>query len=202
MLEKARWPGNGEEVGLVNEPRHLVLGTPLLPPYPGGMMRALFGMGCFWGAERAFWQVEGVHVTAAGYAGGHLPEPGYRQVCRGDTGHAEVVLVVFDPDRVGYRDLLRLFWESHDPTQGMRQGNDVGNQYRSFIGCLDPGQCEQARESLEHYQLRLHEVGLGDITTEIAPSCPFYHAEPEHQQYLARNPGGYCGLSGTGVRFD
>ncbi len=186
----------------MNEPMHLVLGTPLLPPHPGGMMRALFGMGCFWGAERLFWQQEGVHVTAAGYAGGHLPEPDYRQVCGGDTGHAEVVLVVFDPARISYRQLLRLFWESHDPTQGLRQGNDVGSQYRSLIGCLDPGQCEQARESMEQYQCRLDEAGFGTITTEIVESCPFFYAEAGHQQYLARNPGGYCGLAGTGVRFD
>ena len=159
----------------------------------------MFGMGCFWGAERKFWQTEGVVTTAAGYAGGFTPNPTYEEVCSGRTGHAEVVLVVFDPARVGYEELLRVFWEGHDPTQGMRQGNDVGTQYRSAVYCTTELQQKAAEASRDAYQERLTEAGHGSITTEIGPAPTFYYAEAYHQQYLARNPGGYCGLGGTGV---
>ena len=179
--------------------RHTVLGTPLAPPYPEGFERAIFGLGCFWGAERRFWQLPGVHTTAVGYAGGFTPNPSYEEVCSGRTGHAEVVLVVFDPARLSYADLLRTFWESHDPTQGMRQGNDVGTQYRSVIFTTTPGQRAAALASREAYQKALAQAGYGAITTEIADAPPFYFAEPYHQQYLDKNPGGYCGLGGTGV---
>ena len=179
--------------------RHLVLGTPLLPPFPEGSERALFGMGCFWGAERKFWNLDGVYTTAVGYAGGYTKNPAYREVCSGSTGHAEVVLVVYDPKRVSYADLLRTFWESHDPTQGMRQGNDVGTQYRSAIYATTKAQGEAAEASREQYQAALAKAAHGRITTEIADEPAFYYAEDYHQQYLARNPGGYCGLGGTGV---
>jgi peptide-methionine (S)-S-oxide reductase len=178
---------------------HLVNGARLEPPFPEGTERALFALGCFWGAERAFWQVPGVVSTAVGYAGGFTPNPTYREVCSGQTGHAEAVLVVFDPRRVSYEDLLRLFWESHDPTQGMRQGNDEGAQYRSAIYYVGEAQREAATKSRDAYQQKLNEAGYGAITTEIAPAPEFYYAEDYHQQYLARNPQGYCGLSGTGV---
>jgi peptide-methionine (S)-S-oxide reductase len=181
-------------------PRHTFLGTPLLPPFPEGHERALFGLGCFWGAERKFWQLDGVYTTAAGYAGGYTMNPTYREVCSGATGHAEVVLVVFDPKRVSYPELLRTFWESHDPTQGMRQGNDVGTQYRSAIYPTTPAQRLEAERSREAFQAALDKAGHGAVTTEIAAAePPFYYAEDYHQQYLAKNPGGYCGLSGTGV---
>ncbi|HEY8493520.1 MAG TPA: peptide-methionine (S)-S-oxide reductase MsrA [Myxococcota bacterium] len=179
--------------------RHTVLGTPLAPPYPEGFERALFGLGCFWGAERRFWQAPGVYTTAVGYAGGFTPNPTYEEVCSGRTGHAEVVQVVFDPARIAYADLLRIFWESHDPTQGMRQGNDVGTQYRSVIFTTTPEQRAAALASREAYQKALAQAGHGAITTEIADAPPFYFAEPYHQQYLDKNPGGYCGLGGTGV---
>ena len=179
--------------------RHLVLGTPLLPPFPEGSERALFGMGCFWGAERKFWNLDGVYTTAVGYAGGYTKNPTYREVCSGSTGHAEVVFVVYDPKRVSYADLLRTFWESHDPTQGMRQGNDVGTQYRSAIYATTKAQREAAEASREQYQAALTKAAQGRITTEIADEPAFYYAEDYHQQYLARNPGGYCGLGGTGV---
>jgi len=179
--------------------RHLVLGTPLAPPWPAGTELAQFGMGCFWGAERKFWQTPGVVSTAVGYAGGHTAHPSYEDVCGGRTGHAEVVRVVFDPRRVSYAALLRVFWEGHDPTQGMRQGNDVGTQYRSVIHACAPGQLEAASASREAYQRRLTAAGHGAITTEISAAGEFYYAEEYHQQYLARNPGGYCGLGGTGV---
>jgi peptide-methionine (S)-S-oxide reductase len=180
-------------------PRHVVLGAPLLSPFPEGSERAIFAMGCFWGAERKFWNVDGVYTTAAGYAGGFTKNPTYREVCSGQTGHAEVVLVVYDPKRVSYADLLRVFWENHDPTQGMRQGNDVGTQYRSAIYTNSEAQKKAAEASLEQYQQALAQGGHGKITTEIAAEPPFYYAEDYHQQYLAKNPGGYCGLGGTGV---
>jgi peptide-methionine (S)-S-oxide reductase len=179
--------------------RHLVHGTPLLPPFPDGVERAVFGMGCFWGAERKFWQTEGVFSTAAGYAGGFTENPTYEEVCSGRTGHAEVVLVVFDPVRVSYEHLLRLFWEGHDPTQGMGQGNDIGTQYRSAIYTTSSAQRDAAEASRDGYQHVLTAAGYGSITTEIAELETFYYAEDYHQQYLARNPGGYCGLGGTGV---
>ncbi|MCG5523789.1 peptide-methionine (S)-S-oxide reductase MsrA [Ectothiorhodospira haloalkaliphila] len=179
--------------------RHVVLNTPMKPPYPEGMETALFGMGCFWGAERAFWQLPGVHVTAVGYAGGYTPHPTYKEVCSGMTGHNEVVQVVFDPQRIRYQDLLKVFWQSHDPTQGMRQGNDVGTQYRSGIYTHDDDQARQAAESRDVYQQALTASGRGAITTEIVPAPPFYFAEDDHQQYLAKVPGGYCGLGGTGI---
>ena len=178
---------------------HHVHGRPIAPPFPEGHERALFGMGCFWGAERRFWQAPGVYTTAVGYAGGHTPNPTYEEVCTGLTGHAEVVLVVFDPRAVAYEALLRRFWESHDPTQGMRQGNDVGTQYRSAIYVFSPEQRRLAEASRDAYQRALARAGHGRITTEIADAPPFYYAEDYHQQYLAKNPFGYCGLGGTGV---
>jgi peptide-methionine (S)-S-oxide reductase len=178
--------------------RHEVLGTPLEGPFPD-KQQAIFGLGCFWGAERKFWQLPGVHTTAVGYAAGHTPNPTYREVCSGLTGHAEVVLVVFDPSRISYDELLKVFWESHDPTQGMRQGNDVGTQYRSGIYYTDDGQREAAERSKAAYQLALSRAGHGAITTEILPAPEFYYAEDYHQQYLEKNPGGYCGIGGTGV---
>jgi peptide-methionine (S)-S-oxide reductase len=190
-------PGRDEPMRV--PPRHVVLGTPLVPPFPEGSERALFGMGCFWGAERKFWERNGVYTTAVGYAGGYTKNPTYREVCSGDTGHAEAVLVVYDPKRVSYADLLRTFWENHDPTQGMRQGNDVGTQYRSAIYTTTKAQREAAEASREQYQAALAKAGRGRITTEIADEPAFYYAEDYHQQYLAKNPGGYCGLGGTGV---
>jgi len=190
-------PGRDEPMRV--PPRHVVLGAPLLPPFPEGSERALFAMGCFWGAERKFWELDGVYTTAVGYAGGSTKNPAYREVCSGQTGHAEVVLVVFDPKRVTYAGLLRVFWESHDPTQGMRQGNDVGTQYRSAIYTTSEAQQKAAEASREQYQQALAQARHGRITTEIAAEPPFYYAEDYHQQYLARNPGGYCGLGGTGV---
>jgi peptide-methionine (S)-S-oxide reductase len=190
-------PGREEQMPVPS--RHEVLGTPLTPPFPDGLERAVFGLGCFWGAERVFWQLQGVYTTAVGYAGGYTPNPTYEEVCSGLTGHAEVVLVVFDPERIGYDELLRAFWEAHDPTQGMRQGNDVGTQYRSLVLSADEAQREAAQASLERYQGELRAAGYGDITTEVEPAGEFYYAEPYHQQYLAKNPNGYCGLGGTGV---
>jgi peptide-methionine (S)-S-oxide reductase len=179
--------------------RHEVLGTPIAPPFPEGLERIVVGMGCFWGAERVFWQADGVYTTAAGYAGGFTPNPTYEEVCSAGTGHAEVVLAVFDPNVTSYEAMLKLFWENHDPTQGMRQGNDVGTQYRSAIYFESEAQRDAALASKETYQERLRAAGYGDITTEIAQAGPFYYAEDYHQQYLAKNPGGYCGLGGTGV---
>ena len=179
--------------------RHLVLGNALQPPFPAGHDRAMFGLGCFWGAERKFWQAPGVFTTSVGYAAGLTPNPTYEEVCSGMTGHNEVVLVVFDPARVSYAALLRIFWESHDPTQGMRQGNDVGTQYRSGIYGFDAGQIAAATASRDAYATALRAHGLGPITTEILPAPDFFYAEAYHQQYLARNPNGYCGLGGTGV---
>ena len=179
--------------------RHEVRGTPLEPPFPAGLEQAVVGMGCFWGAERLFWQLPGVHTTAAGYAGGFTPNPTYEEVCSGLTGHAEVVLVVFDPAQLAYEEVLRTFWEGHDPTQGMRQGTDVGTQYRSLLLWTTEAQRELAERSRDEYGRRLAESGYGGITTELAPAPAFFYAEPYHQQYLAKNPGGYCGLGGTGV---
>jgi peptide-methionine (S)-S-oxide reductase len=179
--------------------QHWVKQTLLEPPFPAGMELALFGMGCFWGAERKFWEKPGVWSTSVGYAGGATPNPTYEEVCSGRTGHAEVVRVVFDPRQISYAELLRVFWENHDPTQGMRQGNDFGTQYRSAIYCYGDAQRAAAEESREAYQKGLEQAGYGAITTEIAPAPEFYYAEAYHQQYLAKNPGGYCGLGGTGV---
>jgi peptide-methionine (S)-S-oxide reductase len=179
--------------------RHTVLGTPMAGPFPEGHERALFGLGCFWGAERKFWQLDGVYSTAVGYAGGITKNPNYRDVCSGLTGHTEAVLVIYDPKRISYEQLLRVFWESHDPTQGMRQGADVGTQYRSAIYPVNAAQKAAAEASRAAYQRELDKAGHGRITTEIADEPPFYYAEDYHQQYLAKNPGGYCGLGGTGV---
>jgi len=179
---------------------HFVSGRPLRAPIPEGMAQAIFGMGCFWGAERLMWQVPGVWLTMVGYAGGFTPNPTYREVCSGLTGHNEVVRVVFDPSRLPYEDLLRVFWESHDPTQGMRQGNDTGTQYRSGIYTFGPDQQATAEATRDAFAPRLRAAGFGAITTEIIPAPPFYYAEDYHQQYLAKNPGGYCGIGGTGVR--
>jgi len=180
--------------------QHYVNDHPLQPPFPAGMEQALFGLGCFWGAERKFWTQPGVYSTAVGYAGGVTPNPTYEEVCSGRTGHAEVVRVVFDPALVSYRQLLTVFWEAHDPTQGMRQGNDAGTQYRSAIYVSDAAQQAAAEQSRAAYQSALTAAGYGAITTEIAAAPPFYYAEAYHQQYLAKNPGGYCGLGGAGVR--
>jgi peptide-methionine (S)-S-oxide reductase len=176
-----------------------VLGTPIAPPFPEGLERAIVGMGCFWGAERVFWRVPGVYTTAVGYAGGFTPNPTYEEVCSGRTGHAEVVLVVFDTAQTSYEEMLRLFWEGHDPTQGMRQGNDVGTQYRSAVYWATGAQREAAEASRTMFQQELARADYGEISTEIAEAGPFYYAEPYHQQYLAKNPNGYCGLGGTGV---
>ncbi len=179
---------------------HFVNGRTLQPPYPTGLEQAVFGLGCFWGAERKFWQLgDGIHATAVGYAGGHTPNPTYEEVCSGRTGHTEVVLVVFDPKKIAYAQLLKTFWESHNPTQGMRQGNDVGTQYRSAIYTFGDAQRQAAAALKATYQKALAAKGVGAITTEIAPSGEFYFAEDYHQQYLAKNPAGYCGLGGTGV---
>ena len=182
---------------------HFVNGRKLQPPYPAGLEQAVFGLGCFWGAERKFWELgDGIYATAVGYAGGHTPNPTYEEVCSGQTGHAEVVLVAFDTARTSFQEMLRLFWEGHDPTQGMRQGNDLGSQYRSAIYHTDEAQRAAAQASRETYQRMLSAAGHGEITTEIAPldeAHPLYYAEEYHQQYLAKNPGGYCGLGGTGV---
>jgi len=179
--------------------KHYVNGNPLQPPFPEGMETALFGMGCFWGAERKFWQQEGVYSTAVGYAAGHTPNPTYQEVCSGLTGHNEVVLVVFDPSVISYEQILKVFWENHNPTQGMRQGNDVGTQYRSGIYTYSETQKQLAETSRQAYQQALSQAGYGTITTEILDAPEFYYAEEYHQQYLAKNPGGYCGLGGTNV---
>jgi peptide-methionine (S)-S-oxide reductase len=200
VSEQDALPGREQPLRITE--RHIVLGTPMQGPFPEGVERAIFGMGCFWGAERIFWQAPGVYTTAVGYAGGITPNPTYEEVCSGRTGHAEVVLVAFDSAATGYQEMLRLFWEGHDPTQGMRQGNDVGSQYRSLILYEDDAQREAALASRETYQRMLAASGHGQITTEIEPggaTHPFYYAEDHHQQYLEKNPGGYCGLGGTGV---
>ncbi|MHB8671504.1 MAG: peptide-methionine (S)-S-oxide reductase MsrA [Acidimicrobiales bacterium] len=189
----------GRDVALRLSAPHATLGTPIQPPFPEGSERAVFGMGCFWGAERRFWEADGVYTTAVGYAGGVTPNPTYEEVCSGRTGHAEVVLVVFDPARTTYEDMLRRFWESHDPTQGMRQGNDVGTQYRSAIYTFSAAQRAAAEASRDAFAESLRAAGFGEITTEIGDAQELYWAEDYHQQYLAKNPGGYCGLGGTGV---
>ena len=190
-------PGRDHEMPV--PARHDVLGTPMTPPFPDGLEQAVFGLGCFWGAERKFWQLDGVYTTAAGYAGGFTPNPTYEEVCSGLTGHTEVVLVVFDSEKIGYDGLLRTFWEAHDPTQGMRQGNDVGTQYRSAIYTYSDDQKKLADESLAVYQEALTTVGFEPITTEVRDAPAFYYAEDYHQQYLSKNPQGYCGIGGTGV---
>ena len=190
-------PGRAERMPV--PAAHHVNGARLEQPFPEGTEKALFGLGCFWGAEKKFWQLPGVYTTAVGYAAGYTPNPTYREVCTGMTGHNEVVLVVYDPSRISYGELLRVFWESHDPTQGMRQGNDVGTQYRSTIYCQSPAQLDAAVRSRELYRERLAAEGFGEITTEIREAPEFYYAEDYHQQYLAKNPRGYCGLGGTGV---
>jgi len=189
----------GRDAAMPVADRHAVRGTPLQPPFPPGLEQAVFALGCFWGAERKFWQTPGVYTTAVGYAGGHTKNPTYEEVCSGRTGHAEVVLVVFDPTKLSYEALLKVFWENHDPTQGMRQGNDVGTQYRSAIFTATPGQRETAERTRERYNAALAASGFKPITTEIAGAPPFYYAEDYHQQYLAKNPHGYCGIGGTGV---
>jgi peptide-methionine (S)-S-oxide reductase len=192
-------PGRSEQMSVPE--RHFVNGNPLQPPFPAGLEQVVFGLGCFWGAERKFWQQTGVFTTAVGYAAGLTPNPTYREVCSGMTGHNEVVLVVYDPQVISYEALLKVFWESHDPTQGMRQGNDVGTQYRSGIYTFTPAQRQEAEASRDAYQQALTKAGYGQITTEILDAPEFYYAEDYHQQYLAKNPGGYCGLGGTQVCF-
>ena len=190
-------PGRSEQMPVPE--KHYVNGNPLKPPFPEGLETVVVGMGCFWGAERKFWQTDGVYTTAVGYAAGYTPNPTYREVCTGMTGHNEVVLVVFDPNVISYEGILKVFWESHDPTQGMRQGNDAGTQYRSGIYLYSEAQRQLAETSRDAYQAQLRKAGYGDITTEILDAPEFYYAEQYHQQYLAKNPGGYCGLGGTGV---
>ncbi len=192
----------GRQTPMQTSDRHFVSGRPLHPPYPQGTQLAMFGAGCFWGVERKFYNCEGVHITAAGYAAGHTPHPTYREVCTGRTGHNEVVRVVYFPAEVSYQQLLRIFWECHDPTQGMRQGNDVGTQYRSGIYPYGDSQHKQAQQALSDYRAQLKRHGYTDVTTEIVAAPEFYFAEPEHQQYLAKNPWGYCGLGGTGVCYE
>jgi peptide-methionine (S)-S-oxide reductase len=198
VTEQDALPGRTDKVMPVPE-KHTVLGTPLAPPFPEGLQQAQFGLGCFWGAERKFWETPGVYTTAVGYSGGYTPNPTYEEVCSGLTGHAESVLVVYDPKQVSFEQLLKVFWESHDPTQGMRQGNDVGTQYRSAIYTYTPEQRAAAEKSRDMFQGALKDNRYGEITTEIADAPDFYYAEPYHQQYLDKNPGGYCGLGGTGV---
>jgi peptide-methionine (S)-S-oxide reductase len=197
VTEEDALPGRTETIRVPAQ--HEVLGNPLLPPFPDGYEQVVVGMGCFWGAERMFWQLPGVWTTAVGYAGGFTRNPLYEEVCTGRTGHTEVVLAVFDPAVTSYGEMLRTFWEGHDPTQGFRQGNDVGTQYRSAIFAMDDRQLQVAESSRAMFQGALDAAGAGRITTEIAPAGPFYYAEGYHQQYLAKNPGGYCGLGGTGV---
>ena len=190
----------GRDAPIPTASRHFVNGQPIKPPYPEGLEQAVFGLGCFWGAERKFWELgDGIYTTAVGYAGGHTPNPTYEEACSGRTGHTEAVLVVFDPKKISYEQLLKVFWESHNPTQGMRQGNDVGTQYRSAIYTFSDAQAKAVEASKAVYQKALSAKGVGTITTEIAPAGPFYFAEDYHQQYLAKNPAGYCGLGGTGV---
>jgi len=205
MFQKTRMPNEAEalkgraERMAVPPTHHVLKGAPLEGPFPPAMQKALFGLGCFWGAEKKFWQVPGVYTTAVGYAAGFTPNPTYREVCSGLTGHNEVVLVVFDPAKVSYDHLLKTFWENHDPTQGMRQGGDVGTQYRSGIYVFDQAQRAAAERSRDEYQRAISKAGYGTITTEILPAPEFYYAEDYHQQYLSKNPGGYCGIGGTGV---
>jgi len=192
----------GRAVPLQVTPTHFVNGRSIVPPFPAGLKEAVFGLGCFWGAERVFWQLPGVYSTAVGYAGGYTKNPTYEEVCSGMTGHTEVVRVIYDPQKISYEDLLKVFWESHDPTQGMRQGNDVGTQYRSAIYVFDEEQREEAEESKRVYQARLGAAARGGITTEIKEAPEFFYAEDYHQQYLGKNPDGYCGLGGCGVSFN
>ena len=204
LFKKQTLPGAADALPGRDQPidvpdAHYVNGNPLKGPWPEHLKTAVFGLGCFWGAERKFWEQDGVYSTSVGYAGGLTPNPTYREVCSGQTGHAEVVMVVFDPAVTSYESLLTVFWENHDPTQGMRQGNDVGTQYRSTIYTLDDEQAEVARASRRSYQARLDDAGFGRITTEIAALDTYFYAEDYHQQYLAKNPGGYCGIGGTGV---
>ena len=189
----------GRDTPLAVPDAHYVNGNPLQGPFPANLQQAVFAMGCFWGAERRFWQQPGVWTTAVGYAGGHTPNPTYEETCSGLTGHTEAVPVVFDPKQISYEALLKVFWEAHNPTQGMRQGNDIGSQYRSAIYCCNPEQLTAAQASQAQFEAELTKAGFGPITTEIAEAPPFYYAEAYHQQYLAKNPGGYCGLGGTGV---
>lgn len=197
---EAALPGRNTPMPVTN--RHFVTGNPILPPFPENMQQAMFGMGCFWGAERKFWQCPGVFCTAVGYTGGCTPNPTYEEVCTGLTGHNEAVKVIYDPAIVSYAELLRLFWQSHNPTQGMRQGNDIGTQYRSGIYTYTRQQFDQALATMQHYRQKLTQAGFGRITTEIMPASEFYYAEDFHQQYLAKNPMGYCGLGGLGVALD
>ena len=204
LKKKLEIPAHGEALpgratAMPVAAQHYILDTPMKPPFPAGLEVAMFGLGCFWGAERKFWQTPGVYSTAVGYGGGYTPNPSYEEVCSGLTGHTELVLVVFDPARLSYDQLLKVFWETHDPTQGMRQGNDTGTQYRSAIYTYSDAQQDAALRSRDAYQADLKKAGYGAITTEIAAAGPFYYAEDYHQQYLAKNPGGYCGLGGTGV---
>ena len=189
----------GRDMNMPVPEKHFVLGTPMVAPWPDNMQTVIVGMGCFWGAERKFWQAEGVFSTQVGYAAGFTPNPSYEEVCSGQTGHNEVVQVVFDPQLISFDEILRIFWENHDPTQGMRQGNDVGTQYRSGIYCLDAAQKAAAEKSRDMFQDKLRAAGYGDITTEIIDAPAFYYAEDYHQQYLGKNPNGYCGMGGTGV---
>jgi peptide-methionine (S)-S-oxide reductase len=193
-------PGRLEPISIANQ--HWLNGNPILPPFPNHLRQVLFGMGCFWGAERKFWQQNGVFSTAVGYAGGYTPNPTYQELCSGLTGHAEVVLVVFNPEMISFEDLLAIFWESHNPTQGMRQGNDVGSQYRSVICCYSDEDLQMAITSKAHYQQQISSLGAPTISTEISLAPIFYYAETEHQQYLAKHPDGYCGLGGLGVSFE
>ena len=195
--ESSALPGRADPMPV--PPQHFVLGTRLVPPFPEGMQQALFAMGCFWGAERKFWEEAGVYTTAVGYAGGFTPNPTYSEVCSGSTGHTEAVLVVFDPTATTYERMLQVFWENHDPTQGMRQGNDIGSQYRSALYWYGDEQEAAALASRDQYAQRLKQAGYGDITTEMRAAPQFFYAEDYHQQYLAKNPGGYCGIGGTGV---
>ena len=197
---KEALPGRGEAMKVSDS--HFVNGNPLKPPYPDNLRMAMFGLGCFWGAERKFWQTKGVYVTAVGYAAGYTPNPTYEEVCSAKTGHNEVVRVVYDPEIVAYEQLLRVFWEAHNPTQGMRQGNDIGTQYRSGIYVYNEEQKRLAVASKQQYQAKLTAAGLDDITTEISVAPEFYYAEDYHQQYLAKNPSGYCGLGGTGIGYE
>jgi len=199
LSRAAALPGRPETMPVPSS--HAVLGHPLRPPFPDGIERAVFALGCFWGAERLFWQQAGVYTTAVGYVAGFTPNPTYEEVCSGQTGHTEAVLIAFEPPRLNYESLLGVFWESHDPTQGMRQGNDTGTQYRSGIYFFDAAQRDAAHRSLEIYQAALRADGRGEITTEIEPAGEFYYAEKYHQQYLTKNPDGYCGLGGTGIRL-
>ena len=204
LRKKTTMPGAAEALPGRSTPlevpqTHYVNGHRIVPPFSEGLSEAVFGLGCFWGAERLFWQLPGVYSTASGYAGGFTPNPTYQEVCTGLTGHAEVVRVIYDPQKIDYEDLLKVFWESHDPTQGMRQQNDIGTQYRSVVYATDAAQRQIAEESKRAYQARLTAAGKGDITTEVVDAPPFFYAEDYHQQYLAKNPEGYCGLKGTGV---